>query len=404
VSKKNPIVLSKGLVLLAKEGTDSKVRRALICRVGVFSAGTGEVDVTEELLQRIADFHNLQRSNPKNENDFPPILVDHERKADNTKGRLLSNVTVEVFPNEVTGDDDIGLFGDLRVDDDEAKKKVETGVYSQVSLSFDEDTGEIYEVSFVAVEAARRSQLLSQSQGEKEMGATDNKVELALQKAKSRITSLKSASKSVALSAAKNIELAMGESKKIAAVCELAITAAKTATLSSQFKGFVREGKITPAEYKELKMSELAALPESSIKHLLSSYSTRAVSADVRQHGHSDAKPLNPVKLSKLTPDQIRKAAELQKSGKGGVALAQDEDEGTDEESKKKLAEKEDDKKEGGKEYTMEDMAEISRHMGNAQESLAKLNEHITGMGDMLKKLSESATDDNKSKDEEEGE
>ena len=147
----------------------SIVKPALICYAGTFDGMYGEVTVTEEILAGLADRYNREKENPQNENAYAPILTDHVREVDRVKGRLLCGLSVQPWTNPSTGETTAGLYGSLRIDDQDAQKKVDDGSYAHVSISFDEETFELFEISFVAVEAARGAMVLSQknSQGGK---------------------------------------------------------------------------------------------------------------------------------------------------------------------------------------------------------------------------------------------
>ncbi|MDR3547945.1 MAG: hypothetical protein P4M11_06740, partial [Candidatus Pacebacteria bacterium] len=153
-----------GVVNLAMQD-GSYFRKALLCHTGTFDGLYGPITVTEQLLTCLADRYNKQRAKPKNDFDFAPILKDHERKVDNVLGRLMADLVVEDWIDPETCGVGKGLYGTLRIDDPAAKLKVEQGLYSQLSITFDEESFETFETSFVAVEAARGSQALSHDNG-----------------------------------------------------------------------------------------------------------------------------------------------------------------------------------------------------------------------------------------------
>jgi len=410
-TKKTPLRIGQhGTVVNLASKDGSLYKKTLLCRTGEFMASTGPVTVDRALLQLLADTYNSARANPQNENDFAPLILDHERKVDNTKGRLMAGLEVAPWVNPETGEELDGLYGDLRVDDEIAKTKVDSGLYSQVSLSFDEETGEIFECSFVAVEAARRSQVLSQGEMKNMNFELQNKkLKTNLAKAKSKTKELKAVSFVAAETANKQVEAATADLAKMITEVEGAKTALKTAMLSSQFKSFIRQGKMNLAEMKTIKVADLAQLPDASIKHILGSYSARPVSPNVVQHGQTGATPMA---LAKVTSAQIRELATAQKAGKSVKSLAtadeSDEEKKKREDSEKLAAEHIDNPtKSPEKEFGLEDVESVSRHLQNTHESLGKVSEGMKGMGEMLKKLMESNSDkddDNKDDDSEENE
>lgn len=301
-------------------------KKAILCRAGSWEGMYGPVEVTKEKLEAIASKYNRSRANAINENDYVPILVDHERKADLTKGRLdISQFPLEVIPmvDPETNEDGWALLGELRVDEEDAKKKVVAGIYAQLSISFNEDTFDLYEVSFVAVEAARRSIALS--------GQGDNNVDLS--KAKKKISSLqqfvvdKNKSRA-ALSQLMNTNVKDIEgviSSQRTALSE-AINSLKTTALSSTFKKIVKEGRLSKAEFDKLDLVAFSEMNPTSLKAVVDSYKSRPISADFSQAGVSGQTPIDDSVVVNFSKDEMKKQMELQKSGKPNtVSLSTEE-------------------------------------------------------------------------------
>ncbi len=359
-----------GLVNLAlKDG--SLYKKSLICRTGYWD---GRVEVTESKLRIIADKYNKQRAKPINANDFAPILVDHNRMADAIKGRLMADLTVEPFEDPETAQPGFGLYGTLRIDDADAQLKVDSGKYAQVSMSFDDDaTFEIYETSFVAVEAARRSQLLNQ-------GETTMNVELA-QKLATLETSHaallaagklgRSDRRAVCLAMATTLATTQTEVSAFGTKITETILSIKAAVLTAQLKGFIREGKLTKAEFDKLDAKKLAGESDTSLGAILASYQGRTPSVHaIPQHGKTGAEPVDTAKLS---TEDLRTAITAQLSGKKGTALAADENDPK------------------GKKDGDTDGPEMG--LSDVQDALSKLGEimpAVTKACDYMKKMSES--------------
>ncbi|MFV8250237.1 hypothetical protein [Bdellovibrio bacteriovorus] len=319
----------RGVKLAAGEKTGSLYKRAMICRTGDFVGIYGEVTVTKEMLEKIAEKYNRERANPQNENDFAPLQVDHNTSADVTKGRVMADMEVKQIDPELLGESEgtviWGLFATIRVDNEEAIEKVESGEYANLSIFFNDETFEVMEVSFVGVEGARRSIILSHKIPSKGESMDFQKAYEAQKKKNKRVmTALGAVKKSgvmkgVALSAA--FKQSKTELVALQSGIEKVLTKFKATALGIELKHLVRLGKMTPAELKEMNIEELAAMPENAQKVVLSSYQKRAASTDMVQHGQSGAKP---VKLATSDRSAMRAAIKAQKNG---VKLSAEEQE-----------------------------------------------------------------------------
>lgn len=404
--------VSGGLISLSqKEG--SLFKKALICRTGIFDGMYGQAIVTENLLRGIAARYNKEKENPRNENDYAPILKEHVRDADLTMGRIMADMTVEEIDDPLnTGAKCFGLFASLRFDDEDAKAKVDSGKYSHLSISFDEDTFEFYETSVVAVEAARGAIILSQ-----------NKKENLNMDFKAKFNSLSKRHKSLAAKIeasrkARGVRLSKITTEQAAISTEATALNAKMGEISltlkqgqvrAQLAAFVPQGKMTPAELKGFDFKALAAMPADSLKIVLSSYENRAVSTDVRQLGQSVTTEAQSATVE--LPKDSKKVAELVKqqlAAKGKkVKLEQADPVGG--------ADKSDVEGEEKKSYSMgeEDYASLTKDLAEVGEKLTALMGKFAALGaeasEMLKadedekeELSKLAADD-KSDDEEKG-
>lgn len=369
--------------LSSKEG--SLLKKTLLCRTGDFYGSNGEVYVSDELLHKLSDHYNKQRENPQNENDYAPILLDHSRLVENVKGRLLNGLYVDAWTNPETGEEHQGLYGDLRIDDEDAIKKVESGKYSQVSLSFDEDSGEIFEVSFVAVEAARRSQVLSK--GEKRMNF-EKKFKTLSARHNDVLTGIKTLSKSkkeTCLSMKSSIDEAQGKIKELSAGIEKSVSILKVSELKSKLKGFIRAGKMTNAEFKDLKINELAMSSEVAKSALLSAFEKRPVTSDAFQYGQKNAEPM---KLTELSAKDTRELIKAQKEGKKLSSFEQKQEDKKEKEEAEKL--------ESVSDVGLDDVSEATKNAEDMGLALKKLSEEVEALSEKLKKLMEAEKDEDK--------
>lgn len=388
-------------VQLADVPTDSMVKRALLCRTGEFDGMFGPVVVDEDRLVALMEKYQAVRAAPANQNDYAPILLDHERKVENVKGRLLPD-GLEVKPwKEIDGVTEMGLFGDLRIDDPEARANVESGKYAHLSISYDEDSNEIFEVSFCAVEAARGSIVLSKKefQGGINMNLEAKLSTLSMKhKALSAVVKASRKNRSVALAAllTKKADLQKEIETLLARSAELT-TATKTAQLKARFAEIIRAGKMNPVELKQIDMKELVGLSQAQLKMVFSSYDNRAVSTDVYQFGQTSAEQSL---KSKMTPEKMREAIKLQRSGKGATLSEGDEDMGMDEESpeKKKLAEEDKKKMDEMKSFSMgkEEWDKCLEEMTGVHSKLSECVEKMKSMGMDVEKMSAEEKDDEK--------
>jgi hypothetical protein len=382
-----------GLISLAnKDG--SLYKKSLLCRTGLFEGMYGSVDVNAEMLQRIADRYNGQRAHPQNENDYAPILTDHIREVDRIKGRVMADLSVEDWVNPETGEVLQGLYGTLRVDNEDAKKKVDDGMYAHLSITFDDEQDyELFEVSFVAVEAARGSIVLKKGEtmGVKNGLAALSQRHKALAAAMSESRTKR---KTVLAKLIKSKTELLKEAESLATQAKGISLTVKAGQLKTQFADFIKAGKMNPAEMKELDFTELAAMSEKQLKIVLSGYDKRAVSTDVFQYGQEgEAAQADAVKM---TPEKMREAISLQKSGKKAPSLAEGEGAATPPAPKK-----EGEQSESAKAYSMaeEEWKKCMEDISGIHTKLSEVVEKIKGMGADVESL---ASDDEKEKESQE--
>lgn len=390
---KHPIQLANGVVnLTSKEG--SLYKRALLCRTGTFDGMYGRITVSRELLERLANRYNKQRSKPANEHDFAPVQKDHSRSVDDNKGRLMADLVVDDWVNPETDVTEAGLYGTLRIDRDQ--DKVDSGQYSQLSISFDEEgETEIYEVSFVGVEAARRSQVLEQ--GDKNMSVELQKqLEAANAKHQAlaaKLASQKLSRKEVVLAMTNTLALSLTSLSGFETTVKEVSLQMRQVALTSQLRGYIREGKMSKAEFDAIKVKELAALDPAAAKMVLASYEGRKPSTDIIQHGQTGAQP---VSLDNMPAAELRLMMEAQKSGKPYTPKALAAGEGDSDEKKAAAAAggeggKE---KEGDSETKFSDIEETLKKLNECMPAVAKLREHMKSMDEAIGKMKGSDEDE----------
>jgi len=317
------INLSKSEVVKLQDGgpDGALFKRSLLVFEGEFIGMFGPVKVSPELLEIMAIRFNREFENPKNVHDFPPLLVDHDSRADLIKGRLLPPLVVEDWINPRTNEPVKAMFGDIRVDDTDAKEKVINGKYSHVSISFDDDVnnlGEIFELSFVAVEAARGAQVLKQGENSmddiakltKKLGESS----LSLSTLKARTGEKRVVRLAAYQSLSQNLEQCSKDAKEIVDELGKTFESLKQNAVKSQLKKYVKEGRLSKAEFDKIDLDNVSKMSKDSQKIYLTSFANRPVSQDLFQHGMNGAQPLD-AKGMKLSGAELRKAMKAQKAG-----------------------------------------------------------------------------------------
>lgn len=375
------------------EQKQSLVKRALIVYEGTHQGMYGAVTLSKEFLQLMVDRYNREFQNPKNQNDYAPILKDHVRNVDGVLGRLIPPLTLEAWTNPRTGQSCMAIFGDLRIDDVVAQQHALSGKYSHVSISFDDDPnnmGEIFEISFVAVEAARGSQALNK--GEKNMDlqakldaslATGNALK---QKLKARSLMVRESVKSLGL----NVDAVLTENAAIKEQVATQLKSLKASVVKSQIRECVKLGKITKAEFDKIDFAAISAMPTDAQKIVLSAYESRPASPDVVQHGNASAQPLPAETNKKLSSADVRKLMKEQREGKklsadnddlAGAAAADGSDKAGD-----------DDKKEPS--MSIDDIEEALKKLDGLASLSDKIKESMERMKETLGKLQGEADKD----------
>ena len=399
--KKNRIAvgqinLAKSQVVKLQDGSPegSLFKRSLIVFEGEFVGMNGPIKVSPELLELMVNRFNREFENPKNEHDYPPLLVDHNPSADLIKGRLLPPLVIEDWVNPRNNETIKAMFGDIRVDEEEAKEKVIKGQYSHLSISFDDDIdnlGEIFELSFVAVEAARGAQVLKQ--GEKSMDELA-KLTAKLSKSNASLTSMRAKKGESRLvrsaayqSLSMNLEQCSKDAKEIISSLGKTVESLKKNALKSQFTNYVKEGRLSKAEFDKIDLDDVAKMSSGSQKIYLTSFANRPVSPDLFQHGMNGAEPLDS-KGMKLSSTELRRAMKAQTAGEEytpkGVKLLTSDDERKDENGNPVKA--------AGDNGDNDDDKETALTMDDIEDALSKL-EGLVGLADKLSEASSRMSD-----------
>jgi len=376
-------------------------KKAILCRTGVWN---GDVKVDEALLNLIVKYNNKAYSSVINENSYPPVQIEHNTDAKETLGRIdigKMPLALEPASNYNKGWEGQVLVAMLRIFDEDAKKNVGTGKFNHLSVQFDDETGELYEVSFVAVEAARGSQLLKHKE-KKEGKMKKKQLSLARKKVKALAVRQNSLVKNkVALSIALGLTLQKVSKSKTALSkknAEIRLTLKKE-NVKSVFSSLVREGKVTKAEFDKMDFEVFAGLETKAFGLVLNGYSSREVSSDMFQIGDTTADSKN----VELSDAQYKQALEAQLEGKEfEIQTVSLKSKLSDEEiaAKKKLAEEGGEGSEGLSTDEPMDITKIMEMLEKMQEqidSLSGLEEEVEAM----KKLSEEGETKELSEDEE---
>jgi len=393
---------SKQIKLQSGESGPSLIKHALIVFEGTHQGMFGPVTLSKDFLKIMVDRFNREFANPKNENDYPPLLRDHSRSVEDVLGRMLPPLVLEDFENPRTGETVAAIFGDLRIDDADAQAKVLSGKYSQVSLSFDDDPnnlGEIFESSIVAVEAARGSQILTQGENmdlAAKLSQSQSKVTSLKAKLSTKAILIKETRKSLSLT----LKSADTQAKELGDEIATTVASLRIGVVKAQLKGYVKEGKLTKAEFDKIDLKAIATAGKATQDVLLSAYAGRTVSTDVEQIGSTDSKPLDEKSTKKqLSAADTRELVKAQRENRKPV-LSQVVNLNVDDEKEDVVLT--DDNKEkdvADSNMTMDDIEDALTKLEGLSAMRAKLTESISRLSETLKSLQD---DDDKDNEEEE--
>lgn len=146
-------------------------RKCLLVYPGKFQSLDGEVDVTDEHIERLATTHNSIVNSLKRMAEgaglpmkaCPPIQLDHSRSGWDTVGRLVGPVEISDYQLE-DGQNVKALFGTARILGRDNVERVQDGRWTHLSIGADLESGVLSELTITPFPAAANASLLRQAQ------------------------------------------------------------------------------------------------------------------------------------------------------------------------------------------------------------------------------------------------
>lgn len=324
--------LAFGIVTLnqnqqSEEITIPYYRKAIFCRTGVWKGAEGDVEITKEMLETIGSKYNAEREKVINENDYAPIQINHDRDNNLTMGRIdisRDKLVLEPASKYLEGDEGWVLVGPLRIDDLETAKNVAKGKFAHLSIQFDDEDSTLYEISFVSVEAARRSIVLN-LRNEGENNVTLEATKKRVRSLESRIIGNGKKVTSLCMALAGNTKTGTTSLSALLEEVKETKKELRTTSLNATFDGFVLSGKLSKKERDTVEVDKLVDMDTVSLGYLLKSYENRPVDKAFLQSGVSGQTPIGSKDLKQLSPEKMREAVKLEMSGKKVTSLGSTE-------------------------------------------------------------------------------
>lgn len=150
-------------------GVSRLEKRVVLVYPGKFQSMDGEVEVTDEHLEKLAAGYQARmkayggsrlKTGELPAKAFPPMQVDHSTSGWDTVGRLVG---VEAGETDIEGKKMKCLFGDIRVLGKENVERVEDGRWTNFSIGADLDEGKWNELTITPFPAAEHAALLARS-------------------------------------------------------------------------------------------------------------------------------------------------------------------------------------------------------------------------------------------------
>lgn len=166
-----------------KKLSDSIIEKpVMLVYAGKFMSMDGEVDITDQHIEKLAENHNgllskLSRlaTGEVPLKDCPPIQLDHSVSARDTVGRLVGDLTIG---EHLEGEEKRkALYGRLRVMGKENVEKVEDGRWTHVSIGADLEAGKLTELSITPFPAAPSAAMLASKRNEELARLAKTKVD-----------------------------------------------------------------------------------------------------------------------------------------------------------------------------------------------------------------------------------
>lgn len=395
--------------------TESRcVREAVLVHSGpegkaiTFSSSDGEIafdkarieDIVlkqNEMIEKLVSEYGGWEKIP--DGAFPPLLDNHENDSnDRIVGRLRTLLKMEVRDLPKVGKNCVCAIGETLWLGKSTVEKVNDGRIYHLSVGIiDEQDSEKYntlgETSAVIEPAAPGAMLLKKK---KEQAMTKKAKRLAAMKAK--MTKLESVITDVTAMSA-----------KLEATSSTVKLAKKQGEVLTKLSAIVKDGRLTPAEFKKLDLVKLAALPDDALKTVVESYEAREKQVIPGQAGSSASAEIGLLGKS-LEKSQITKLkSEIKGDLKKLGAKMKDEDE--DKDKKKDMsadyAEMSDKKAELSSSH-MKHMADCEKHLeagevDKAKECMKKMKETSEEKKDMSLDTSIPSEEQSKSMDSAQG-
>lgn len=294
LSKKPTGKISK--LKASESDTDSRIEReAILIHSGpegtpiTFGCSNGEVHFDQKRIQDIVKRQNAYVNklafeyggfDKMPDGAFPPLLDNHEDDSmDKVIGRLKTKqVRFEVRDIPKVGKRCACVIGNTLWLGEDTVKKVKDGRIYHISVGIHDDPespefNTLGETSAVIEPAAPGAMLLKKKK-EQEM----SKKLKRLAASKKKLTTLQSVGSTLK-------EL----SAKIEGASSVVTLTKKQNHVMAKLSGYMRAGKLTPAEYKKLDIKKLAALPDESLKVTLEAFDALQPKVEVGQKGTADA-------------------------------------------------------------------------------------------------------------------
>lgn len=255
------------------------LRSGILVHEGNHPSMDGEIFFDEERIKRLVNNHNQKILNLAKQyggieqmprGAYPAILPNHVDKE--PIGRLCSLLRFEKRDVPGGGANLACAVADMVFLGQDTVQKVKDGRIYHLSIGIDVTTDTLGEVSTVVIPACPGSMLLGKDDvtaaamkgGTEKMDAENTKGQKADSKAqvrRARLSAIQSALKDVKKLAGESSSRVRLEKKKI--------------EITSSFKRLMSEGKLTPAEYKKMDLTQLSALSDDAAKTLFSVIAAR---------------------------------------------------------------------------------------------------------------------------------
>lgn len=283
------------------DSADRVVRSAILVHAGpensklVFESADGEIAFDEARIKRIVDNQNMKISalaeqyggiEKMPQGAFPPILDSHDDDSNNrVVGRFTGLLKFEIRDVPKVGKNVPCATADLTFLGADTVARIHDGRIYHLSIGIDEDTDTLGEVSTVVEPAAPGAMLLKQkgSEHRTRLKQGDKKMPKAAQ-----LKLMKASAKRLATLGQMSEGLSKLTKDLKGSKATIQMTR-KEGDVTHRLMGLMKEGKLTPAEYKKMSVKKLAALPSEALDTVVESYQAREPQINPIQRGSTDA-------------------------------------------------------------------------------------------------------------------